>query len=515
MKAQIDTGQNKYQISYRMDEESLWKQVAEAVYTDGFNIPSIVTVKAEQKLAQVKIDYEIDPDKTKEEVISIQLLEDGIRLPKSVYREKRLRHIDKKNNVHTRYDMNPNNMGPRTLSIGVISGEIGKKGHDRLENGYVHSPFPSQLFWLRYYQKINNGYKDYTEELKAEDDENKINEFFKKPDERFLATDEVVKLYEFLTDAAKQNLASSGIEINFFSNSAPYTKRQVNSVRKIYEKMCAAANVGEINEVMQDFLAVTAPTFKKGTTVKSFMVETVEDEAEQLQLIQERIDWANSMVSSMEAIIAMNHKKSEVYESPFGNISIRKETDEEMKETITGNEPWINPIQSSKIIAVYDVIPYEQKERYEEYLKTLEEPKESLLFHGSTNCNWISIIKNGLQLNPNARICGKAYGHGTYFANDSDKSAGYGSQKGSCWAKGDKDYAVMGIYRVATGNEYDPGTSIIGGDPEKTKELLEKFKKEGYDSLHYHAGKGTFRRDEIVVYNEKASCLSKLLIYAS
>lgn len=515
MEAVVDTGVKRHLISYELNEESLWKQVAEAVYNDGFEIPCIVDIADQKKRAQVQIDYEVDPDKTKEELVSMHILEDDFRLPKSVYGEKKLRHIDSVTDVHSRYDMNPNNMGPRTLSIGVISGEIGKKGRDRLENGNVHSPFPSQLFWLRYYQKVKDGYKDYTEELKAEEDENKIHEFFKKPDETVFEADDVLKLYEFLTDAAKQNLESSGIELNFFSNSAPYTKRQVNSARKFYNKMCAADSVEEINQILEDFLAITAPKFKKGTTVKSFMVKSVEDEKQQELLMQERIEWANSIVASMEAIIAMTHSKTEVYESPFGNVSIRKETEEEMQKTIFGKNPWINPIQSSKIVAIYDVIPHKQKEVYEEYLKTVKDSKESLLFHGSTNCNWISIIKNGLLLNPNARICGKAYGHGTYFANNSDKSAGYGSQKGSYWAKGDKDYAVMGIYRVATGREYDPGAEIIGGDPENTRKLLEKFEAEGYDSLHYHAGKGAFRRDEVVVYNESASCLTKLLIYAS
>jgi len=39
-----------------------------------------------------------------------------------------------------------------------------------------------------------------------------------------------------------------------------------------------------------------------------------------------------------------------------------------------------------------------------------------MFFHGSRNENWWNIIKNGLQLNPNAKITGKMLGHGIYLA---------------------------------------------------------------------------------------------------
>lgn len=51
-----------------------------------------------------------------------------------------------------------------------------------------------------------------------------------------------------------------------------------------------------------------------------------------------------------------------------------------------------------------------------------------LLIHGSRMCNWVSILKNGLLLDPSkmgAVITGKMFGYGIYFANSFSKSAQY------------------------------------------------------------------------------------------
>ena len=62
----------------------------------------------------------------------------------------------------------------------------------------------------------------------------------------------------------------------------------------------------------------------------------------------------------------------------------------------------------------------------------------------------------GLLLNPNARICGKAFGNGSYFANNPLKSAGYCSSTYSRDRGIDGKISIMGVYRVATGNTYEP-----------------------------------------------------------
>ena len=514
----LEKGQNAT-VEYGRKEESLWKKVAEfcaeEIFNKGkLNLPNKLKITSENGSEEALVTFELDDSPSrKEDYIKINLVYDNFQLAKSVYKAKKLRHIDAEKDIRYRYDMNPNNMGPRTLSVGAIAGVIGKKGYDRLEDGMVYSPYPSQLYWLRYYEKISAGYKDYTKYLKKDDKEDQINNFFRLPTEDEQCEDAGERLFKIFAQSSKLNLKTSGIEVNFYSNQAPYTRRQIASARKLYKKMSQSKTPEEINEYMDDLIAIASPKYEKGTTVKSFYVKKSKDEKEQEQLMDEKLEWVNDLVSSMEAVVSFQQNDTNVkdYKSPFGNVLVREETEEEVEET----KKMLDPRQAGKVIAVYRVTPIEQLERYEKRLATLNKVEEHRLFHGSPNCNWASIIIYGLLINPDAVRCGKSLGNGIYFAPCSDKSAGYGSQKGSYWRGGTEDFAAMGIYRVATGKTYEP-QGIIGGAPERTKALLDMFKKKGYDSLWYHASKdGMFKRDEVVIYDEAQCCLEKIVLYAA
>lgn len=512
MKSIMTFNGETFAIEHKNAEESLWKQVAEIAYNNDFPVPSTIELVSEDGLKKAIVAISISEIRSnKEEKIIISLVEDSYYLEKSHYDQKILRRIDVERDIRNRYDMRPNNMGAITINIGAISGEIGRKGFDRLEDGIVHKPFASQLYWLRYYEKLSAGYKDYTDQLLEDESENKIARFFREPDSEDMLNDPVQELYEMLTNAAKDNLHASGIVVDFYSDKPPYTRRQVTSAKKIYLKMCAVNMASELNELMEDFIAIVAPKYQKGTTVNSFMVKIVSDPDEQLSLMAEKLEWVNSIVSSMETVVSMKQVATETYESPFGNIKIKRLSDEAMQDFIRAKQPEINRNQLGNIIAIYDVDPVKQKELYEEYLPTTFGKKESLLFHGSATCNWVSIIKNSLSLNPNAVITGKAFGNGIYFAPDSDKSAGYMSFSGSRWKSGSDKIAVMGIYRVVTGNPYY-GVSTIGGAPERTKELVDMFQEKGHDCFWYKANTGSFVRDEVIIYNESACVLDKLIV---
>lgn len=514
LEVKLELNGKPFNIKCENNEGSLWEQVGSLVYQAGFPIPADIVLTCGEKSAKVSI-LKPEVQLAKEDKVLIQLVEDNFYLPKSRYEKKMLRRIDKERDIRSRYDMRPNSMGNVTINIGALAGEIGRKGFDRLEDGNIHHPFPSQLFWLRYYEKISSGYKDYTDHLIDDEEEDKISRFFAEPSDQELADDAVQELYQLLTGAAKVNLLQSGIALDFYSDECPYNARQVKSARKLYLEMCGVNFASEMNELIEDFVAIAAPKYQKGTTVNDFMVKIVKDPDKQMELMAEKLEWVNSIVSSMETIVSMkssSSKKTSVIESPFGDVALQKLSDEQMTNYIAENNPEIDYRQRGRILSIYDVKPTSQLEKYEKYLN--EESfgkKESLLFHGSPTCNWVSIINNSLMLNPNAQICGKAFGNGIYFAPSSDKSAGYMSNRGSRWRSGADDVVVMGVYRVATGKPYH-GTNIIGGAPEKTKELTEMFQKKQYDCFWYKANSGSFVRDEVIVYNEAACVLDKLII---
>ena len=174
LEVKMDLNGSLFTIQSENKEGSLWEQVGSLVYQAGFPIPADITLSSEGKTAKVSITKP-EVQLAKEDKVLIQLVEDTFYLPKSRYEKRLLRRIDKERDIRSRYDMRPNSMGNITINIGALAGEIGRKGFDRLEDGNVHHPFPSQLFWLRYYEKIASGYKDYTEDLIDDEEEDKIN----------------------------------------------------------------------------------------------------------------------------------------------------------------------------------------------------------------------------------------------------------------------------------------------------------------------------------------------------
>ena len=131
----------------------------------------------------------------------------------------------------------------------------------------------------------------------------------------------------------------------------------------------------------------------------------------------------------------------------------------------------------------------------------------SHLFHGSRNENFWSIITNGLTINPkNVVITGKAFGNGTYFAPNANKSYGYTSARGSRWANGNSNVSYMGIYKVATGKCYDP----IGVDTSLTWKRLQE-KCPGAHCTWATSHNSGFMMDEVIVYQDFQSTIEYLV----
>src|SRR5690554_4828818 len=81
--------------------------------------------------------------------------------------------------------------------------------------------------------------------------------------------------------------------------------------------------------------------------------------------------------------------------------------------------------------------------------------KTRLLYHGSRNENFWSIIQTGLKIKPaGATHTGSMFGAGQYFASKALKSIGYTSLKGSCWSNGNSNKAYLAIFEVNLGKSW-------------------------------------------------------------
>ena len=162
-----------------------------------------------------------------------------------------------------------------------------------------------------------------------------------------------------------------------------------------------------------------------------------------------------------------------------------------------------------KFINAYVVINLKSQKRFDEWVQKSNEKKTKLLWHGSRNQNWVSILQNSLMIRPSGVITtGSMFGSSAiYYASKAKKSYGYTSASGSYWAKGNSNVCYMALFDVHVGKEWD-----IYRHESYCYDLDEKkVKGKGCDSVFAHAQSGFLYNDEIMVYNP-SQCTIKYLV---
>lgn len=112
------------------------------------------------------------------------------------------------------------------------------------------------------------------------------------------------------------------------------------------------------------------------------------------------------------------------------------------------------------------------------------------LWHGTRTSNLLSILKGGLVIpKSNApHVCGRMFGDGIYFSDQSTKSLNYSQ---GYWSRGSgyDNNCYMFLADVAMGKEYIPASSS------------HNLPKPGYDSTYAIGGKSGVSNNEMIVYS--------------
>lgn len=505
--AKLVCGSGEVQIPVNTDcEEAFWKPVGQAFAALDITAPDAVTILYGDNSAQIVIE----DDGTGK--VKITKASSTIRLKRSCYGVKKLRRIDAGTGSHSFYDLVPNNMGPMTLDVGARYGQTGgtNAGADLVEGAYVlRSPMPSFMYWPKYYWLLKEGYRDYTEDVyDGEEDIMRLEKLFGDT-EKAPETDEddtVLKVNSFFESIAKGMLSS--LNIDFLSSKPPFNRRQVTSAWKKWNGFSLCHTARDANAIITDLLAITDVSFKNGKsrlTVRSFMVKESDDPKKQQDYIDNAADYWEKMIHSMEAVIAPPAKaadKKNRTASPFGNITMEMASEEETQRILKKFRAEDSLIYKVVKVSAPDFDERQEKYAVEHNIDTFDE-----FIHGSSTANWKSIVMNGLLLNPDAPIHGKAYGYGLYTARDFVKSLGYTDFRGSKWAGGDQPVGVIGVYRAAYGKPLFPEMSRFGS-------YEDNVKKGGYGCLDAKSRYSGYRMDEIVFYDEAALSLEYLIFFA-
>jgi poly [ADP-ribose] polymerase len=114
------------------------------------------------------------------------------------------------------------------------------------------------------------------------------------------------------------------------------------------------------------------------------------------------------------------------------------------------------------------------------------------LWHGTKSSNCLSILKAGMMIPPasSSHVCGRAYGNGLYFSDQSTKSIRYAT---GAWTGGGRtDRKFMFLVDVAMGKMHTP-TSVAPGSSYKPPQ--------GHDSCFARAGVSGVQNNEMIVFS--------------
>lgn len=299
-------------------------------------------------------------------------------------------------------------------------------------------------------------------------------------------------LISFLMSEAKQS-----IKRDYQISAESVTQEQLNEVQNIIDLLSSKIKDEKmiskdiINNYLKEIYSIIP---RKMTDTRNFFLNSVNIPflTELLQSEQSRLDTLKSQVNINQ--VASNGITLE--ELGF-TCELASEEDKDMIRKNTDFK-----------LTNHRVFKISNKETEATFNPNHLETK--LLYHGSRNENFLSILQTGLKIRPKGvQTTGSMFGDGIYAANKARKSIGYTSLRGSYWASGHSNRAYLAIFEFATGKEWNLlDNQSWSGWMSRIDES--QVKSKGCDSV-FAKGGVDLRNDEYVVYNSN-QCTIRYLI---
>lgn len=375
---------------------------------------------------------------------------------------------------------------------GTWTAEYGRIGSRPQKREYDASQFEKKLN-----EKLRKGYARQTEVMQ---------DLIQKEDKAEIKYKPIKNKSVAAIAKRLQDMARKAVSDNYTISSSKVTKAMLDEAQSILAYLVHEESVRDFNEELLRLFTVIP---RKMSNVSE-------------NLAQSESDFADILVKEQNLLDVM---KGQVIENTITDM--RKETQETYDGTVLDSiGVSMEPCDAEEIELIkrklgrcakhfkqaWRVVNHASSVKFDMYTKErkLGIAKQKLLWHGSRNENWWSILQTGLVLKPtNAVITGKMFGYGIYYATKAAKSIGYTSMTGSRWAGGSSSTAFMALMSVAYGKPYD----VYSFDSKYYDFDYKALQKAcpGADCLHAHAGKGMLREDEIIVYRED-QCTIRYLV---
>lgn len=362
-----------------------------------------------------------------------------------------------------------------------------KVSYGRVGGSETVLTYPISQWDKKYSEKLKKGYIDVTEKITA----------IKKTGELDISDPDVKDLISFLMNEAKQS-----IKRDYQISAESVTQEQLDEAQRLIDKINNLVlnsdpkgfdkfDMFAVNNELRQLYSIIP---RKMKDTRNFFLNAPNGPylIELLQAEQARLNTLKSQVNinqvSSDGITLEELGFTCELASDVDKDLIRKNTDFKL----TNHR--VFKISNKETEVVFNP----------NHLKT------KLLYHGSRNENFLSILQTGLKIRPKGvQTTGSMFGDGIYAANKARKSIGYTSLRGSYWASGHSNRAYLAIFEFATGKEYEvlknQSYSYWMGRLNE-----QEVKSKGYDSVFAQGG-ADLRNDEYIVYNSN-QCTIRYLI---
>lgn len=358
--------------------------------------------------------------------------------------------------------------------------------------GYQKAIYPISQWDKKLKEKLKKGYVDQTR-LVAEP-------VVKKEKKKYLDI-ENPSIASIV--ARLQAMARKAIEDNYTISSNKVSQQMIIEAQEALNKLITTDTVETFNKILVELFKIIP---RKMHRVSAYLAKDTRDFTEIIQREQDLLDVMKGQVIEKDILKEDEDNSPEINKTILEVMGLEfyDVTDEDM-QLIKKNLQNI----SDRYYQAWKVINLKTQKRFDEFVKNNNIKDIRLLWHGSRNENFWSILNSGLVLRPNAVITGKMFGYGIYFSPKAQKSLGYTSLEGSYWARGNSNTGFMILNNVTYGKPYD----VYSFDSKYYTldyDSLQRMCK-GANCLHAHAGNGMLRNDEIIIYKEE-QCTVKYLV---
>lgn len=376
----------------------------------------------------------------------------------------------------------------------IPNGDTWTAEYGRIGGGMQTRRYGRSQFESKYNEKIRKGYVDQTDLVQDLIAEEPVEKSEYKP----IANVDIAAIVRRL-----QQMANEAIRANYTISSNAVTQAMVDEAQKIIDGLVSIDTVERFNGELIRLFGVIP---RKMGSVGSYIATKPDDFNKIIGREQDLLDIMKGQVVQKQAVEQVNSDP----ESP--DQTILEALGLEFEACDANDVATIKAALgecADKYHRAWRVRNLKTQARFDRFVADNDIRDVRLLFHGSRNENWWSILQSGLMLRPtNAVITGKMFGYGIYYAPKARKSLGYTSLTGSYWARGHSNSGFMALMDVAYGKPYDVHSFDSAYHSLDYKKLQAMCP--GANCLHAHAG-AMLRNDEIIVYKEEQSTIKYLV----